>query len=46
MWIAQDVPAGGLVELRQMFEDSPLKVTQRLIGFGTAGATTWGKKPD
>jgi len=45
-WISEEVPAGGLVELRQLFPETRLESTQRLIGFGTAAAITWGKKPD
>lgn len=46
MWISAEVPAGGLVELRQTFTQPGLAVTQRLLGFGTADATTWGTKPE
>jgi hypothetical protein len=46
LWISDEVPAGGLVELRQSFAGMPFGVNLRLIGFGTATATTWGKKPE
>jgi hypothetical protein len=46
LWVSPAVPLDGIVELRQIFEGTSLSVTRRLIGFGTAEAITWGKKPD
>ena len=46
MWISDEVPAGGLVELHQSFAHMQLTMTHRLVGFGDAKSTAWGKKPD
>jgi hypothetical protein len=46
MWISDEVPGGGFVELEQSFANMPFSVKQTLVGFGTATATTWGTKPD
>jgi hypothetical protein len=43
-WFSAEVPIEGLVEARQELGRS-LRVTNRLLGFGTSSATTWGVKP-
>jgi hypothetical protein len=48
LWISAEVPVDGVVEEREI-QDMPgvtFIQTQTLIGFGTAGATTWGEKPE
>jgi hypothetical protein len=45
LWISDEVPAGGLVEQRDVHEGADFKLTRRLIGFGDAKTTRWGKKP-
>jgi hypothetical protein len=44
MWISDEVPAGGVVEYR-VDEGADFKLTRRLVGFGDAKTTRWGKKP-
>ena len=48
LWISDEVPAGGLVEQRDIQDLDTMHMEQikQLIGFGTATATTWGTKPD
>lgn len=48
MWIAADVPAGGVVEQREVQEMSNMRYvqTQQLIGFGDATGARWGTKPE
>jgi hypothetical protein len=43
MWISDEVPAGGVVEYR-VDEGADFKLTRRLVGFGDAKTTRWGKK--
>jgi hypothetical protein len=47
LWISDQVPAGGLVEEREVQELSDVRsvITKQLIGFGNASTTTWGTKP-
>ena len=46
-WYSLDVPAGGLVEARETAQMPGLDFTQtlRLVGYGSADATTWGTRP-
>ncbi len=45
-WFSSDVPGDGMLELRQTLGGTRLVVANRLLGFGTASAITWGSKPD
>jgi hypothetical protein len=45
-WFSSEVPGDGMVETRQTVEGTGLVFTNRLLGFGTASAVTWGTKPD
>jgi hypothetical protein len=47
LWISTEVPAGGLVEEREI-QDMPnmtFTITKEVIGFGDANGTAWGTKP-
>lgn len=48
LWISSEVPAGSLVEQREVQElrDMRFTITKQLIGFGDATTTRWGKKPE
>ena len=47
LWVSADVPAGGLVEEREVQElgNQRFVLTQQLLGFGDAAGTTWGTRP-
>jgi len=48
LWISAEVPAGGIVEEREVQEMPNMRfsITQRLVGFGPDDkTTTWGEKP-
>lgn len=48
LWISAEVPAGGLVEEREIQQMPTMRfvITKQLIGFGDASGTTWGTRPD
>jgi hypothetical protein len=48
MWISADVPAGGIVEEREVQEMPNMRFvqTQKLLGFGDAAGASWGTKPE
>ena len=48
LWIAKEVPAGGLVESREVQELDQRRfvITEKLLGFGSASGTAWGERPD
>lgn len=48
LWISSEVPAGGLVEEREVQELPEVRfvITKQLLGFGDASATSWGTKPE
>jgi len=47
LWITKEVPAGGLVEERELQElgDTRFVITQRLVAYGAARGRTWGERP-
>lgn len=48
LWISNEVPAGGLVEKREVQELPEVRfvITKQLLGFGSASTTSWGTKPE
>lgn len=48
LWISDEVPAGGIVEEREIQQLDAMRfaITQTLLGFGDATTTAWGEKPD
>jgi hypothetical protein len=47
-WISTEVPAGGLVEKREVqdLDGQIFRMTLEVIGFGSGSATTWGERPE
>jgi hypothetical protein len=48
LWISDEVPAGGIVEEKEIQQLDAMRfaITQTLLGFGDATTTAWGQKPD